>query len=102
MLFATLIAAVALTAGAGHAAAASRLIPIAEDTPVLLANPTGTLGKFRQIGVTTMRVDVNWGKFAPKHDSLKRPKGFTLSKEADPNSYTTFGQLDQVVIAAKQ
>ena len=102
MLFAGLIAAVALAVGAGQAAAASRLIPIAEDTPVLLANPTGTLAKFRQIGVTTMRVDVNWGKFAPKQDSRKRPKGFTLSKEADPNSYTTFGALDQVVIAAKQ
>ena len=55
-----------------------------EDDVNLYANPAGTLGQLRFLGVTRVRVAVRWQLITPRPLSRRRPRNFNA---ADPAAY---------------
>jgi hypothetical protein len=72
---------VAFPAGAS---ASSDQVSIIQDNTRLLADPAGTLGTFRALGATMVRVIVGWAQIAPDWESQLRPRDFDAS---DPAAY---------------
>src|ERR1044072_7816522 len=56
-----------------------------------------TLDEIKAFGVTRIRQLVYWQSFAPPPQSKKKPN----VNLADPNSYTTWGPLDQLMASAQ-
>jgi hypothetical protein len=71
-----------------------------EDDVNLYANPAGTLGQMRFLGVNRVRVAVRWQLIAPKPLSRRPPANFDAS---NPASYPagTWNLWDQIVSDAK-
>ena len=71
-----------------------------EDDVNLYANPAGTLGQLRFLGVNRVRVAVRWQLIAPSPVSRRRPRNFNA---ADPAAYPrgTWTIWDQIVSNAK-
>jgi hypothetical protein len=71
-----------------------------EDDVNLYANPAGTLGQMRFLGVDRVRVAVRWQLIAPKPLQRRRPANFNA---ADPAAYPagTWNIWDQIVTDAK-
>ena len=71
-----------------------------EDDVNLYANPAGTLGQLRFLGVNRVRVAVRWQLIAPSPLSRRRPRNFNA---ADPAAYPpgTWTIWDQIVNDAK-
>ncbi len=84
---------------AATAAASVTQESIFQDDTQVLANPTGTLQRLRELGVQRVRVNVAWATIAPQPNSTKRPKGFNA---IDPAAYPASGwaRYDAVVRAA--
>lgn len=79
------IAAVSAVAGMPAPAAASvTQLSIIQDSSRVLANPARTLATFRALGVSTVRVIVDWAQIAPSWDALTPPRAFNAS---DPAAY---------------
>jgi hypothetical protein len=68
----------------GGASASTDQLSIIQDSPRLLADPAGTLGTFRALGASTVRVIVDWAQIAPDWQSSRRPSDFDA---ADPAAY---------------
>ena len=96
LLLATLLCATAAT----RAVAMTDQESWFEDDVNLYANPAGTLGQLRFLGVDRVRVAVRWYQIAPKPLSHKRPRHFNA---ADPAAYPAgaWNALDQIVVDAK-
>src|ERR1700733_13576596 len=63
------------------ALASTRQISIIQDSTRLLTNPGATLGTFRALGASMVRVIVVWAQVAPTPESRTAPAGFNA---ADP------------------
>ncbi|MGZ4249972.1 MAG: hypothetical protein ACXVUE_16895 [Solirubrobacteraceae bacterium] len=95
-----LLAALLCLIPASRAAAMKNQEAWFEDDVNLYANPAGTLGQLRFLGVDRVRVAVRWYLIAPKPLSHKRPRHFNA---ADPAAYpaSAWNALDQIVTDAK-
>jgi hypothetical protein len=84
---------------AAPAAASTTQVSVFQADPQVLGNPTGTLRTLRDLGVSMVRVNVNWNQIAPSAVSTRRPTGFNA---ADPAAYSARGWAlyDAVVRAA--
>jgi hypothetical protein len=81
-----LVAASALCAAAVNvapAAASTTQASIFQDDSQLFANPAGTLQTFRNLGVSRVRVGMDWSHVAPQPTSTVRPN----FNAADPAAY---------------
>ena len=78
------------------ALASTRQISIIQDSTRLLTNPGATLGTFRALGASMVRVIVVWAQVAPTPESRTAPAGFNA---ADPADYPTAGwaPYDEIV-----
>ena len=83
---------------ASAALASSNQEAIIQDDGLMKANPAATLGTFRALGVTRVRLSVTWATLAPSPNSKKAPRGF---KGGDPNSYKGWGIYDTIARQAK-
>lgn len=92
---------VVLLANAAPAAASGNQVSILEDLNIEPGtNPAQTneeLQILRSIGVSMIRIDLNWSAVAPDANSRTRPAGFNA---ASPNSYN-WGQYDHVISQAQ-
>ena len=84
---------------AGAAASADQL-SIIQDSTRVLDDPARTLGTFRELGASTVRVIVVWAQIAPDWSSTRRPRDFDAS---DPAAYpaANWAPYDAVVRIAQ-
>ncbi len=68
--------AVAASISAPLAAASTTQISVLEDDASLHANMTGTLATMQRLGVTLVKVDVDWASIAPASTSFQKPGSF--------------------------
>ncbi len=79
------IASVSAVAGTPAPASASvTQLSIIQDSSRVLSNPARTLATFRALGVSTVRVIVDWAQIAPSWDALTPPRAFDAT---DPAAY---------------
>jgi len=83
------------------AVASTTQIAMIQDGNQLLADPAGTLQRFRLLGASAVRVVVFWYDVTRNPGSRSVPKGFNA---ADPNAYraATWAPYDTIVREAKQ
>jgi hypothetical protein len=98
----SLLATLALLATAAFATAAraaSTQVSILQDQAHVFTDPTGTMAQLRSIGVTDVRVFLNWGAVAPSPTSHALPSHFQAS---NPAAYPArrWAPYDAVVRAA--
>jgi hypothetical protein len=95
----SLLAAIAVSYNLAFTALASASrgqIAIIEDEPAVMTDPAGTLGTFRALGASTVRVIFHWSLISPQPTARHIPAGFDPS---DPNAYPASGWVayDQIV-----
>jgi hypothetical protein len=73
-----------LVAGPTPASASANQLSIIQDSPRLLADPSGTLATVRALGVNMVRVVVVWAQIAPDWEARTPPRAFDA---ADPAAY---------------
>ncbi len=97
-LAATIAASLALQSA--PAVASSSQQAVFEDDFAMLSNPVGTLQILRQLGVSRVRLLVQWGAIAPASGSHHAPPGFDAS---DPAAYpaANWAPYDAAVRAAQ-
>src|SRR5690348_1948968 len=100
MLRVLLLAALVCLIPATRAAAMKNQEAWFEDDVNLYANPGGTLGQLRFLGVDRVRVAVRWYLIAPRASSHKRPRHFNA---ANPAAYPSgvWNGWDQIVADAQ-
>jgi hypothetical protein len=83
------------------AIASTTQIAMIQDGNHLLADPQGTLERFRLLGATTVRVVVFWYQVTRNPGSRKRPSGFNAT---DPNAYpaANWAPYDTIIKDATQ
>ena len=81
---------------AAPASASTQQMSIIQDPVWLLKDPSGTLGTFRALGASTVRVIVDWAQVAPASRSRVAPSGFDA---ADPADYpaANWAPYDEIV-----
>ena len=65
------------------ASASANQLSIIQDSPRLLADPSGTLATVRALGANMVRVVVVWAQIAPDFEAAKPPRGFDAADPAD-------------------
>jgi hypothetical protein len=65
------------------ASASANQLSIIQDSPRLLADPSGTLATVRALGANMVRVVVVWAQIAPDWEAAKPPRGFDAADPAD-------------------
>jgi hypothetical protein len=95
------VATTGLLSAPAPAAASSTQFAMIEDGPVLMADPAGTLQRFRLLGATAVRVFVFWSSVTKNPNARKQPSHFNA---ADPNAYpaANWATYDTIVRDAKQ
>jgi hypothetical protein len=95
------IAAVSVLSAPTSAVASTTQIAMIQDGSHLLADPQGTLARFRLLGATTVRVVVFWHDVTRSPGSRTAPSGFNAT---DPNAYpaANWAPYDAIVRDAKK
>jgi hypothetical protein len=95
------LAALCVLSGPTPAAASTSQIAMIQDGNHLLANPAGTLERFRLLGASTVRVVVFWYQVTKNPTSRKVPSRFNAT---DPNAYpaANWAPYDAIIRDAKQ
>jgi hypothetical protein len=90
---------IAFGATAGAALASSNQEAILQEDVNTRANPGPTLATLKSLGITRLRVMVNWNMIAPSATSHHKPSHFNAS---DPGSYPSanWGVYDRIVQTA--
>src|ERR1700722_3777253 len=85
---------------ASAARASTSQISIMEPGPSVLADPTDTIHTLLLLGVSSIRLNLNWNDIAPDPDSTKAPKHFSASNSG---AYPAgrFAPYDAAIEAAK-
>ncbi len=78
------ISAGAFALAPAGASASTDQLSIIQDSSRVLADPAGTLGTFRALGASMVRVIVVWAQIAPDWESPRRPRALDA---ADPAAY---------------
>jgi hypothetical protein len=97
-LLALLVSAALAGAFSAAAGAGTNQVAILQDDAHALTDPVATMATLRSLGVTDVRIFVNWGSIAPHATSRKRPS-FNAS---DPGAYPAAGwaRYDAAIQAA--
>ena len=90
VLLTLLLSAAIAAAGAATAHAGSTQVTILQDDGHVLSDPVGTMETLRSLGVTKVRIFLQWGTIAPNPLSRTRPSGFNAT---DPGAYAAGGWL---------
>ena len=93
-MIAALFAVFALNAA--PAAASSKQLAMFEDDIQLRSDPAGTIAALRQLGVSNIRLSINWQNIAPDPKSHHKPHGF---HGQDPAAYprTNWTRYDSIM-----
>jgi hypothetical protein len=83
---------------AAPAAADAGQMPIIEDDAQMLSNPVATVARFRVLGASIVRIDLEWSAIAPKPTARKQPSFDASDSAAYPAA--SWERFDGVVRAA--